>query len=240
DEFIALGGHSLLGIRLYSRLQEAFGVTVPLPVLLETQTIAAMAAIIAGGEELEPPEAPVVPVPRGRPFPRRGTNGGLPLSFGQERLWFLAQLESESAAYNIPQAFRLRGSVSVPALARSLEEIVRRHEVLRTTFAPGDEGPVQVVAAAAPPPLAVIDLTAVANRDEAERLLWREGARPFDLARDWIIRACLLRLGPRDDLLLVTVHHVAFDTWSQIILHRELAALYTAFTSGREPVLPAL
>ncbi|MCP4653906.1 MAG: non-ribosomal peptide synthetase, partial [bacterium] len=92
----------------------------------------------------------------------------------------------------------------------------------------------------APVALSVIDLTAAADEDEAMRLLWREGARPFDLARDWMIRPCLMRLGPRDHLLLVTVHHIAFDTWSQIILHRELAELYTAYTSGREPRLPAL
>ncbi|MCP4656308.1 MAG: AMP-binding protein, partial [bacterium] len=240
DDFIELGGHSLLGIQLYSRLQQAFGVTVPLAVLFETQTIVAMAAVIAEGEELQPLEAPVVPVPRDRPLPRRGTNGGLPLSFGQERLWFLAQLEPENPAYNIPQAFRFRGPVEVAALEGGLEEIVRRHETLRTTFEEGPEGPVQIIASPAPLALAVVDLTVAGGEQEAVRLLWRESGRPFDLAREWMIRACVLRLAAREHLLLVTVHHIVFDNWSQIVLHRELAEVYRALTSGRKPRLPAL
>ncbi|MCP4657707.1 MAG: SDR family NAD(P)-dependent oxidoreductase, partial [bacterium] len=231
DDFIELGGHSLVGIQLYSRIQQVFGVTVPLAVLFEKQTIAAMAAVIAEGDEVQPVEAPVVPVPRDRP---------LPLSFAQERLWFLTQLEPESSAYNIPQAFRFRGPIEVAAIARSLEEIVRRHEVLRTTYGEGPEGAVQIIAPPAPLPLAVVDLTAAGGEEEAIRLLWRESGRPFDLARERVIRACLLRLAPREHLLAVTVHHIVFDVWSQIVLLRELTENYLASTSGRKPRLPAL
>ncbi|MCP4656815.1 MAG: SDR family NAD(P)-dependent oxidoreductase, partial [bacterium] len=231
DDFIELGGHSLLGVQLYSRLQQVFGVTLPLAVLFENQTIAAMAAVIAEGEELEPVEAPVVPVPRDRP---------LPLSFAQERLWFLAQLDPDSPGYNLPQAFRFRGAIEVAALERSLEHIVERHEALRTTFAEGPGGAVQIIAPPAPRALTVVDLTAAGGDEEAMRLLWRESSRPFDLAREWMIRACVVRLAPREHLLLMTVHHIAFDAWSQVILHRELTETYRALTSGRKPPLPAL
>ncbi|HEX9942196.1 MAG TPA: amino acid adenylation domain-containing protein [Thermoanaerobaculia bacterium] len=165
----------------------------------------------------------------------------LPLSFAQERLWFLDQLEGPSPTYNIPAALRLLGRLDVPALARSLGEIVRRHAVLRTRFAALEGGPIQVVDPPAPFPLPVIDLSGLPpqTRDgEARRLAAAEAVQPFDLARGPVLRGTLLRLEPGEHAVLFTLHHIAGDGWSMGVLTRELAALYGAFAAGRPSPLP--
>ncbi|HKH48535.1 MAG TPA: amino acid adenylation domain-containing protein, partial [Thermoanaerobaculia bacterium] len=234
EDFFALGGHSLLATRVVSRVRQALGVELPLRALFEAPTVAGLARAAEARRGPAPP--PLLPVPR---------QGDLPLSFAQQRLWLIDQLEPGSAAYNIPAALRLRGALEPALLARIFAEVVRRHEVLRTTFAPRAGGPVQVVASAASarPELPLIDLARLpeAERESAARGLARdEGVRPFDLGRGPLLRLRLVSLGAQEHLLLVTMHHIVADGWSVDVLIREVAALYEAFSHGQVSPLPEL
>ncbi|HEX2191027.1 MAG TPA: amino acid adenylation domain-containing protein, partial [Longimicrobiaceae bacterium] len=237
DDFFALGGHSLLATRLISRVREALGVELPLRALFEAPTVAGLAARVEalrrGGAATQAP--PLVPLPRdGRP---------LPLSFAQQRLWFLDRMEPGSAAYNMPAALRIRGPLDAEALRRSLEGVVRRHEALRTVFRASGGEPAQVVLDPAPFPLETVDLRARPEGEREAELLRRareEAARPFDLAEGPLIRATLLRLGEEDEALLFTMHHVVSDGWSIDLLVGEVGAFYDALTRGAEPELPEL
>jgi amino acid adenylation domain-containing protein len=219
DDFFALGGQSLLGARVVARLREPLGVDLPLRTLFEARTIAGLSARVDAARGTGFPETPLVPVPR-EDFPT-----GLPLSFGQERLWFMDRLDPESAVYNLPGAVRLSGLLNPAALEKSIAGIVDRHEILRTTFpAPGGT-PVQV---AAPFDLALplVDLSGLApesRRTEALRLASVEALRPFDLQAGPLIRTTLLRLDAAEHVLLVTVHHIVFDGWSMGVFLHELA-----------------
>ncbi len=239
DDFFAVGGHSLLATQVASRVRDAFGVELPLRVLFESPTLAGLAAQVEeaqrAGAGVQAP--PIVPVPRDAP----GVE--LPLSFAQQRLWFLHQLDPESPVYNQPATFRLRGPFSVPALSRALTEIVRRHETLRTTFAAPDGRPVQSIAPPAPQLVPVVDLRSLPDgvrERTALRLAAEEAARPFDLSRLPVVRARLLRLGDEDQALLFTLHHISSDGWSMDVLRREVVELYEAYATGREPRLPEL
>ncbi len=231
DDFFALGGHSLLAVRVGSRLWRALGVELPLNALFEERTLAGLAAWVeaARREALQDAE-PLVPVPREAP--------GLPLSFGQERLWFLDRLDPGSPVYNMPTAVRLRGDLDPEALRRAIEGIAARHEVLRTAFpAPAGE-PLQSAAQRLALFLPWVDLSGLedeAREAEALRLAAVEALRSFDLEAGPPLRATLLRLGDGEHVLLVTVHHIAFDGWSMGVFLRELAALY-----GGAPELPLL
>jgi amino acid adenylation domain-containing protein len=244
DNFFELGGHSLLATQLMARVRDAFRIEVPLRVIFETPTVAGLAQWIedarqGGTAPLRVP--PLLPAPRDR---------DLPLSFAQERLWFLAQLAPASAAYNMPSAMRLTGRLDPAALAAALSEIVRRHEALRTVFrmtAAG--GPFQVVQPHQPPAvIPLIDLSALphAVRDaESKRLAAGEVRTPFDLARGPVVRAVLYRLeadpGAEEHALLWTTHHIASDGWSVgAVFIPELAALYAAFSQGIPSPLPEL
>lgn len=159
-----------------------------------------------------------------------------PLSFAQQRLWFLDQLAPGSPVYNIPEAVRLSGTLSLPALEKGLSEILRRHEALRTTFQSVDGQPVQVVGSDYHFQLPVTDLSHLspqAREEEIRRLALVEAHQPFDLTRDLMLRASLLRLDAADHVLLLTMHHVASDAWSIAILYSELAILYRAFLEGK-------
>jgi amino acid adenylation domain-containing protein len=176
-------------------------------------------------------------------IPRRPTFSPCPLSFAQQRLWFLHQLEPLSPFYNVPKALRLVGSLDVPALQRTLDSIVARHEVLRTTYEAVDGRPMQMIAADRPAEMAVIDLStwSAAERDAAtERFLKDAVQRPFDLSREVMLRATLLRLSAQEHILLLNMHHIASDRWSTGILLRELSARYTAFSRGEPSPLPEL
>ncbi|MCP4571233.1 MAG: non-ribosomal peptide synthetase, partial [bacterium] len=187
------------------------------------------------------PEAPPI-----RPVARR--DQGLPLSFAQQRLWFIDHFDPGSALYNVPAALRLKGRLDPGALGRALSEIVRRHEVLRTTFATAGGEPVQVVGPARALPFPLCDLAGLAAPDReavARGLLLAEAGRPFDLARGPVLRAGLLRLsaGPgdgREHLLVLTVHHIAFDGWSADIFLNELSVLYQANSAGQASPLAEL
>ncbi|HSL85028.1 MAG TPA: amino acid adenylation domain-containing protein, partial [Thermoanaerobaculia bacterium] len=240
DDFFELGGHSLLATRVVNRLRKLTGVDVPLRRLFEGPTVAELARAV---EELRrgvsgtgsPQEPPLV---------RRGERDApAPASFSQERLWFLDRLEGGGSAYNVPGALRLRGPLAAPALAGALSGVVARHEVLRTRLDDRDGAPVQVVAPRAPVAVPVVEVAGLAGarREEELRRLARGTARaPFDLRRGPLLKALLVRLGPADHALLLTVHHVVFDGWSLGVFFEELSALYRALAAGRGPDAAAL
>jgi amino acid adenylation domain-containing protein len=175
-----------------------------------------------------------------RPVPR---GGELPLSFAQQRMWFLDQLEPANPFYNIPEAVRITNALSVATLEQTLGEIVRRHEVLRATFPTADGGPRQVIAEPRGVRLLFVDLLRLpeaAREKEARALAVREARRPFDLSRGPLLRAALLRLGPEEHVLLLTMHHVVSDGWSTGVLVGEFMALYKAFAAGRPSPLHEL
>jgi amino acid adenylation domain-containing protein len=172
---------------------------------------------------------------------RRATGGSAPLSFAQERLWFLDRLQPGNSAYSVPMAIGLAGPLNVAALERSLNEIVRRHEVLRTAFSFMEAQPVQVIAAAESLRLPLIDLQGLPDTEsEARRLAAEEALRPFDLARGPLVRTRLLRLGEQEHVLLLPMHHIVSDGWSLGVLFRELSVLYENFSSGKPSPLPEL
>jgi amino acid adenylation domain-containing protein len=176
-------------------------------------------------------------------IPRRGDPAARPLSFAQQRLWFLDQLAPGDPAYNIHAAVRLRGALDAGALARALSAIAARHEPLRARFPAAEGQPAQIIDPSVPVPLPVLDLRALpAARREPEilRLALEEARRPFDLARGPLLRASLLRAGPADQVLLLAIHHIAADGWSIGVLLSELTALYAAFAAGRPAALPPL
>ncbi|HYG62699.1 MAG TPA: amino acid adenylation domain-containing protein, partial [Thermoanaerobaculia bacterium] len=236
DDFFALGGHSLLATQVTSRVRAVFGVELPVRAVFERPTVVEMAELVAAalGSGSSPHTPPLVPVPRDRP---------LSLSFAQQRLWFLDQLEPGSPLYNIPAAVRLDGPLDPRLFGRVLGEIVRRHEVLRTTFLTVDGRPVQAISPPQPFPLPIVNLTGLGGAErqtQAARLAAAESVRPFDLERGPVLRAALLRLQERQHVLLVTLHHIAGDGWSVDLFLRELALLYHAFAEGRPSPLPEL
>ncbi|HEX2190629.1 MAG TPA: amino acid adenylation domain-containing protein, partial [Longimicrobiaceae bacterium] len=177
------------------------------------------------------------------PIEPAAREGRLPLSFAQERLWFIDRMEPGSAVYNIPVAWRLEGALDEAVLERALGEIVRRHETLRTVFAEADGAPVQVIAPFGAFSLPVEDLSALSGADREAAVARRAGEearRAFDLSAGPLFRAALLRLGAEEHVLLLTVHHIVGDGWSMGVLYRELSALYEAYREGRESPLPEL
>ncbi|HVR98030.1 MAG TPA: AMP-binding protein, partial [Thermoanaerobaculia bacterium] len=213
EDFFALGGHSLLATRVVSRVRTVLGVELPLRTLFESPTVSGLARVVRESASREAP--PIVPLPR---------YGDLPLSFSQQRLWFLDQLEPGSPAYNVPLAVRLDGELRVDLLERAFAAVVGRHEALRTTFAAPAGRPVQVVHPEPRLELPVIDLSGLPQA--AGRLAREEARRPFDLGRGPLLRLALLRLGEREHVLLLTMHHIVSDGWSLGVLLREIAALY--------------
>ncbi|MCP4661145.1 MAG: amino acid adenylation domain-containing protein, partial [bacterium] len=233
DNFLKLGGHSLLATRLFTRVRQEFKVDLPLRTIFETATLEELARQIEESAAAPAPP-PLVAVARCQT---------LPLSFAQQRLWVLDQLRPGTSFYNIPAGWHLRGPLNVAALGASLDEIVRRHEPLRTRFSVRDGKPYQEISPPAPIPLPIVDLTALAaDRREATgvQLATAETRRPFDLARGPVLRNLLLRLGAEEHALLVTVHHIASDAWSMGLFISELQTLHQAFCTGLPAGLPKL
>ncbi|HLM43283.1 MAG TPA: condensation domain-containing protein, partial [Myxococcaceae bacterium] len=176
-------------------------------------------------------------------IPRVSRAQPLRMSYGQERFWFLDHLQPGSVEYLVPLVLRVRGTLDAQALGRALQEVVARHEVLRTRYVERGGSPVQVIDAPAPLELACVDLRALAPEERERRLAElavEEGRKPIDLAAGPVLRAQLVRLSPEEDALLVMMHHIATDGWSMGVLTRELDVLYQAFASGRASPLPAL
>jgi hypothetical protein len=166
-----------------------------------------------------------------------------PLSSAQERLWFLERLEPGLSVYLIPCALRLRGELHVGALQRALGEIVRRHDILRTTYSTLNNDPVQQISPVSRVELAMVDLRELPLSEReasARQYLAAEMNRPFNLSTDLMLRAGLIRLGADDQILMLTIHHIASDGWSQAVLFCELASLYKAFVNGHDSPLPPL
>lgn len=236
DDFFELGGHSLLGVKLQSRIRGTFEIELPLRDLFENPTVAQLATVIERtkltGQEFEAP--PIEPVSHDQE---------LPLSFSQQRLWFLDQLEPDSPFYNIPTALRLSGKLDVDALEKSFAEIIRRHESLRTTFKAVRGIPHQVISEDVDLQLEKKDLTASAPEDrEAEilRLAKEDAQKPFDLGNGPLLRVMLVKLGDEDNVILLNMHHIISDGWSVGVLIQEVAALYQAFTENKPSPLTDL
>lgn len=234
DSFFLLGGHSLLATRIVSRVRDALGVEIPLRLVFETPTVRGLAREIERirREGEGPPAPPIVPVPR---------EGELQLSFAQERLWLLDQLEPDNAFYNVHAVVRLQGSLDVEALRRAFQSLVDRHEALRTRFRSTAGTPVQVIDSAAECAFRVVDRLDRSGSDSRviEEVL-EEAARPFDLAKGPLFRALLLRLGEEEHVLAITMHHLVSDAWSMGVIVREMAILYGACRSGKVVPLPPL
>ncbi|MCP4663526.1 MAG: AMP-binding protein, partial [bacterium] len=233
DDFFELGGHSLMATRMSSRVRDLFGVELPLRAVFETPTVAGLGERIARLQRRD--EAiPLVPVDH---------RGDLPLSFAQERLWFLERFEPEAGVYNESDLIHLGGRLAVAGVEAALLEIVRRHATLRTTFAQVDGEAVQRIAPAAPQRVPVVDLRALPaarRRPAARRLAHRQARRPFVLAGGPLLRAALVRLGDDEHLLSLSMHHIICDGWSMGILFHELTTLYRAFLAGEPSPLEAL
>ncbi|MEJ2735565.1 MAG: amino acid adenylation domain-containing protein [Anaerolineae bacterium] len=234
DDFFVLGGHSLLAAQVVSRLRDTLHIELPLRSLFDTPTIAGLAELAGGQTQI------AMPVPAIEPYSR---DRDLPLSLAQEPLWFIDQLEPGNPAYNLSYAVRLKGRLDVGALQRSLNEIVRRHESLRTNLAVANGQPVQIVSPTLDLALPITDLEGLrAAQQEAkiQELADEEARHRFDLERDSLIRAGLLRQGEQEHVLILTIHHTVSDGWSIGVFYRELSALYQAFSTGQSSPLPEL
>jgi amino acid adenylation domain-containing protein/non-ribosomal peptide synthase protein (TIGR01720 family) len=236
DNFFELGGHSLLATQIISRVRESFQLELPLRSLFEAFTISSFAervdVALRTQQQVQAP--PLVPVSREQP---------LPLSFAQQRLWFLDQLDPFTATYNIPSVVRLRGPLQFSVLSRAFNEIVRRHEALRTCFVTEQGRASQIIFDPELLDIPLIDVTnhpAAEQAHEIKRLSALEARQPFDLSTGPLLRVRLLRLSPLHHLLLMTMHHIISDGWSMSVLIRELVLLYDAFQYAKPSPLPPL
>ncbi|PRE81748.1 non-ribosomal peptide synthetase, partial [Burkholderia gladioli] len=228
DDFFELGGHSLLAVKLISQVRLATGVELGLADLFAHPRLAELArAVSRAAASTLPPIEPI------------GRDGALPLSFAQQRLWFLAQMDGVSSAYHMPAALRLSGTLDRAALQASLDRIVERHEALRTTFVREGKQVVQRIGAPGGGlPIAFSDLAAEQASEQLEARLDQAAHQPFDLEQGPLVRAELFRLAEAEHVLLVTMHHIVSDGWSMGVLSRELGALYRAFLARQADPLP--
>jgi len=235
DNFFELGGHSLLATQVISKLRADFSVDIPLRKMFEAPTVAALAAEVESLRQQEPMASErIVAMPRGP---------AIPLSYAQQRLWFMNQMEPDNPFYNIPGAVRLTGQLDAVAFHRALNEIVRRHEVLRTTYSAPDGNPVQVIAPKLVLDLPLVDLSDLTHGEATAKTDWLvqdEAQTPFDLAAGPLMRARLLRLDAKEHVLLFTMHHIVSDGWSIAVMIREMEILYAAFAGNQASPLPEL
>jgi amino acid adenylation domain-containing protein len=228
ENFFEMGGHSLLATQVISRVREVLGVEVELRAMFEKPTVGGLAEEV----ERERREGGGIVAPAIEAVSREGE---LPLSFAQQRLWFIHQLEPESAAYNIPYAVRLEGELDINALRQSLTEVVRRHEVLRTRYESRGGQAVQVIEEASEVEVREWDVSELGEgerEEESREIARREGGRAFSLERGPVIRAGIVRLSREDHILVLTMHHIATDGWSTGVLMREFGSLYEGIREG--------
>ena len=236
DDFFALGGHSLLLTRIAARIREVFQIEIPIRVLFEAPTVSALA------ERVETMRRSGVGLKAAPPVPRAGNSAPV-LSFAQERLWFFDQIEPGSAAYNIPRALRLTGSLDRDALKQSFASMQERHEVLRSTFHNINGKPELAFRETITAEIPVLDLGGYVLGEREEKLaefVNQEAARPFDLANGPPIRLALAKLAEEDHVLVLTMHHIVSDGWSVAIALRDLIAGYNAVVNESAALLPGL
>jgi amino acid adenylation domain-containing protein len=236
DDFFELGGHSLLATQLMTRLRDQFAVDLPLRRLFETPTIHGISLLIETAQS-DKVDASLIPIQR---IPR---DGELLLSFGQQRLWFLEQLEPGSTLYNNFTAIRLTGDLNFEALKSSLNSIIDRHEVLRTVFTEVKGHPVQVILPSLDCPIKVIDLADIeaTNVDRSiAQVAIMEVKQPFNLGTGPLLRLVLLKISPTETILFLIAHHIVSDGWSVTVMVQELAAYYSAYNRHEIIQLPEL
>jgi amino acid adenylation domain-containing protein len=230
ERFFLAGGNSLTAVLLLARISSKLGVRLSPSEIFEHSTVAELAGRVAelreGDESDDGGLEPIRRIPR---------DGDLPLSFAQERLWFFGRLAPDGSIYNMPAALHVGGRLDVLDLEQCLDEIVRRHEILRTRFVERDGQPVQVIDPPRRFPAPVVDLTGLPESEvesETDRLLSEEARRPFSLEEELAWRSRVVRRAPRDHAILFTLHHIAGDAWSRRVLSREISRLYDAFSRG--------
>jgi amino acid adenylation domain-containing protein len=225
DNFFDLGGHSLLAIQVISRCRQLFLVEIPLQILFEKPTIAQLSDHIRTLEKAT--RLIIQPTSRNQP---------LPLSFAQQRLWFLDQLESNSSFYNLPEAIRLQGELKINILQQALDSIVAHYEILRTNYIAENGNPIQSITPSRSVELKIFDFQeyeTVEQEIQIQKVLQQESQYPFNLASDLMIRGCLLKLSSSEQILLIVQHHIATDGWSMGIMWEKLTQLYLAFLEGK-------
>ncbi|WP_457812474.1 amino acid adenylation domain-containing protein [Sinorhizobium meliloti] len=236
DNFFRLGGHSLIATQIVARINDTLQVEIPLQRLFEAPTIEQLAALIKPmvGSDPQPQVTMIARVDRDRP---------IPLSFAQRRLWFLDQFDPNSAVYNIALPVHFSGPVDVAMLEGALNDLIARHETLRTTFSTVEGNPVQVISPSLQIKIPVHDLRRVpakSRKVELQRLITQQAQMPFDLKNGPVLRGELICLSNNENLLLVTIHHIAADGWSMEIISRELLEFYDARRRRRPSSLPEL
>ncbi|HEX5883405.1 MAG TPA: amino acid adenylation domain-containing protein, partial [Pyrinomonadaceae bacterium] len=236
DNFFECGGHSLLATQVISRIRTVFNLQFPVRMIFERPTVAELA------QEIETMVAAVSEPESGPAMVRVSRDGPLPLSFAQQRLWFLHQLEPHSPVYNVHLSLLLRGPLDIPAFKQTVSEIIRRHEVLRTIFVTREGEPFQIVTSP-PQVLSIIDLRHLYEQErqaEARRLATEDSRRPFDLAEGPLFRMMLMMLSEDEHIVALTMHHIVSDGWSMGLLMKEMTTLYESFSRNEASPLPEL
>ncbi len=236
ESFFNLGGHSLLATQLVSRIRDVFGVEVPLMRVFENPTVAQLVTVIE--EQRLKQKGPQLP-----PFERVPRNRDIPLSFAQQRLWFLDQLAPDNATYNIPTALKVKGAFNVNVFEQTLNFLIERHETLRTTFANKNGTPVQIIhqqLTLKPPIVDLSHLPENKRQQEALRLATEDAMEPFDLEVGPLFRVKILKLGADEHIVLMNMHHIISDGWSVSVLIKEFAQTYESFLKQMPPSLPEL
>ena len=237
DNFFEIGGHSLLGTQVMSRVNESFNINLPLQALFEPPTVSGLAEHVERARQ----EAERLPAfPPLKPYQKEGH---VPLSFSQQRLWFIQQLEPDNASYNISGAMQIDGDLDAGILEQSFQEVVRRHESLRTRFILENDRPVQDIMSEVELTMPLVELQDLPEDEqlhEVHRLATEEAQKLFDLTKCPLLRVTLLQQGPASFALLVTMHHIISDGWSLGVLIEEVMTLYNAFSKGFSSPLPEL